>query len=699
MRNEETTIRTNHGLGFGCLVLGALLIAGCDPGGDAPFDEPGADEVERGEGLESMGELAAPEAETAEAEIWDPGNLPVDDRNVCFSQGRLPVIARAPVGGGCDFLGIPDEWSASLLVDKLPPELLPHLSPSDPYRSYCEYVLDEAVADADAGPKYDELVWVMDASPSISFARDAGVACVTAMPMTGLGDDPALEASFSEIFFNAVGHVENAVLTQASGADVNIFLVDNWAGDEGTLVAKDEHGKNLARLLEELTSGTGGSIDIVPLVGLPRMDGDAGVVHPGGGVKGTAPDLSVAFMNAALLHIEDNADGTPARSIVNASLGGPTLSPHQATSDATRSLIDASRTLACLGVQLNVAAGNELPHETICALDTDGLLFPGDLDAAFPAPSEAECLAMGYAPTAYEKSYAYEEWQPNAISGVDAEGNPLPNGRSLGSHTKIVANGVAAHTTATDSFMLTGTSVSTAVMSAASALKWWLNPSYGSAEITDEVAYAGTALEWTADAGNYAGEVAQMIDICATIKPDLEAQSVTVICPTLIAAPYDALGPLVQGLAAAADVEGELFSFDAGLPNNGFLCDGPDLFDMTDAMVNPSPTRPACDNCTAGKDIQGQPGNNTAYLGMTLAPWSTQLTVQTAYLFAYDSAKTLHLFPLTSGEVAQMNGAVAGTVVEVDFTMFDLSKLVLQLNYSDDVTMTVTSLPVWSGAT
>ncbi|NVB41251.1 S8/S53 family peptidase [Pseudenhygromyxa sp. WMMC2535] len=684
-------MKANEKVGF-CCVLSLVLAAGCDL----------QDEVEGDESVEhdqpaGRGDV---ESEPATTPVSSTVPLPTDSRNVCFSQGRLPIIARATLFGGslCEFAGMPADWSATTLVEKLPASLAANIPAADPYRSYCEYTLDSTIPDAQAGAKYDELVLAMDTAPNIIDPRAAGVACLTAMPMSGteLGEDATLEASFAEILFESVGGVDFESFS-STGSDVNVFLVDNWAGDVATLAPMDEHGHNLARLLEKLTAGTG--IDIVPIVGLPRMDGDLGTVLPGGGVKGTAPDLSVAFMTAAALHIEDNLGSAPARSIVNASVGGPPLDEDEAASDATAALIDATRTLACLGVQVNFAAGNKLPHESICGFDPEGLLFPGDLDGSFPAPTKAECQLMGYAPVEADAFYSYGSWQPNAISGVDALGAPLPNGRSAGSQTRIVANGVAAHTDAADSFMLTGTSVSTAVMSAASALQWRLQPDIGAETLTDKIAAYGTVLPRSADAGDDAGDDVRMIDICATVSTALAKQGIVISCPASSTTPYEEIGVGVQAVELAATNANALYTDPSNYIGTAPLCDGPDEFDMTDAMLNPSPTRPLCDNCTAGKDVDGTEDENVAYLGMTDAPWSTDLAVEKAILTVYDNIGMPTTFVLDEDVVSAMNKETPYEnvdMIEVPFHFENLNSAELQLNYDDDKTMTVTTLPVWT---
>ena len=587
------------------------------------------------------------------------------------------------------------------LAEKLPVELRDYLSPSDPFQLYCEYVLDESIDDDDAAAKYDELVWTMDTSPSIASSRTTGTACIASMPMSGESalDDPALDGAFADLFFDSVGRVDPSELAPAFGGTfVNIFLVDNWAGNGGSDVAQDDHGENLARILEHLIEGTDGDIRVEPIVGLPRMDGDLSEVYPGGGVKGTAPDLGVAFMTAAAAHVRDSMFG-PTRSIVNASVGSPALDSVNLDSDATQALIEATKTLACLGVQVNFAAGNELPHETVCGIDPDGLLFPGDLDGTFPAQTKAECIGRGYAPTEPDSFYAYGTWQPTAVSGVDAAGNPLPNGRLDGSHTGIVATGVAARTAADASFMLTGASVSTAVMSAASALKWWLAPELGPEDVTDAVASSGDILPMTADAGSYLGSTVQMIDICSTIAADLGDQGITATCPEVGMNPYDPFGVMFQDLAMKADVEGLLTSAEASFEGNQPLCNAPQNFNLTDALVNPAPTRPACDNCTAGTNILGQTGHNTAYLGMSELPWAQNLTITGAYLIVRDIEYAGAIFFLGEAVIQDMNNSGTGKMIEVDFEFDDLVSAKLHLNYSDGETMTVTTLPVWSGGT
>jgi hypothetical protein len=214
--------------------------------------------------------------------------------------------------------------------------------------------------------------------------------------------------------------------------------------------------------------------------------------------------------------------------------------------------------------------------------------------------------------------------------------------------------------------MLTGTSVSTAVVSAVSALEWWLDPASSPVQLSQSIAASGIQLGRIADAGVHAGEPMRMVNICMTLQARLLKQGIIVACSMPDPDPYAFIGESVQAIAAAADLQADLFTFDLGDAAGPLNSVFPEYFDMTDAMVNPSPTRPACDNCTAGKDVQG-PGQHTAYLGMSLAPWAVPLEIDDAYLIVYNTNHESSVITLDSTIVAAMNTPSTATVVEVDF--------------------------------
>ena len=57
------------------------------------------------------------------------------------------------------------------------------------------------------------------------------------------------------------------------------------------------------------------------------------------------------------------------------------------------------------------------------------------------------------------------------------------------------------------------------------------------------------------------------------------------------------------------------------------------------------------------------------------------------------------IFFLGEAVIQDMNNSGTGKMIEVDFEFDNLVSAKLHLNYSDGETMTVTTLPVWSGGT
>jgi hypothetical protein len=246
------------------------------------------------------------------------------------------------------------------------------------------------------------------------------------------------------------------------------------------------HGDTLAHLIEDLVclpaaGGLAGTCaaEVTTALALPRLTG-TGAVEPHGGYVGTLSDLARAIERAVSTWQNDlrNApSSTPARLVLNLSLGWedtPGIADCSTGSPAgmgppARAVRGILQHAAAQGAPIVAAAGNDSGGP----VPRSGLVCPGRYQAVPQDANASRSLVV-------------------AASGVDYHDHPLETARPLGI-TGIVGlglGGVAWDPADPVPPPLTGSSVSTAVVSAVSALVWAQQPSWTPAEVTRAV-YAG----------------------------------------------------------------------------------------------------------------------------------------------------------------------------------------------------------------
>jgi hypothetical protein len=232
--------------------------------------------------------------------------------------------------------------------------------------------------------------------------------------------------------------------------------------------------------------------------------------------------------------------------------GGETVANMPANVQAVyRALEQAS----CRGALVLAAAGNAKngPSESV------GPLYPAAWEQ-FAAPRGAACFqALGGPPpvplpppAGDRRSIVY------AVGGVRDNGQPLFNSReqgeprmaAFGDHAVVVTPPVSG---VTQSTMLTGTSVSTAVVSAAAAAVWYYQPGLAPHEVIDFVYGSGPSLGRDAD-------------FCRTGTPANP-------CPLPV--------PVVRQVSVCAAADAACATGGPFCPGPGFTCPAPAPLDLS----------------------------------------------------------------------------------------------------------------------
>ncbi len=222
-----------------------------------------------------------------------------------------------------------------------------------------------------------------------------------------------------------------------------------------------------------------------------------------GGYFGSLTDLSLAIQNETSAWKSGKQNK---KLILNLSLGwngdvwgGTTTNPIDYPA-AVKSVFDSIVSARCHGALIIAAAGNKSKTET---QDFQAML-PARW-AKFPSPSKEDCLQYGIKLVPEERKNSKNESILDSlvygVSGIDALGNPLANSRK-NSNATITAFGDHAalqNTTATNTEVLTGSSVSTVVVSSIASLVWGYRPELSATELMSLVYDAGEPLKFNAD--------------------------------------------------------------------------------------------------------------------------------------------------------------------------------------------------------
>jgi len=303
----------------------------------------------------------------------------------------------------------------------------------------------------------------------------------------------ALADSFRTAFDAVAGRIPSTTLAQLwqsqTTSPVRVYVIDTMPHDWPTYPTSD-HGESMAQLVADLTGADlpDASIEVETVLALPRVLGVLNEVH--GGYNGSQADLAAGIYEAYVRW--QDAPGN-SRAIFNLSVGfDPAFTDPGPAEEAALAAIQTAR---CSGALVFAAVGNEV-HA--CAT---GPLYPAaweDVPAGCPASS---------GPLVY------------AVTGVGFDGASLMPNRRTASVVGLAAaaSNVVIPETVDPIVVKTGTSVATAVTSAAAAIAWSIDDQARGSEIVDILYQHGSAIGATAQFGTRVGDDAHRITLCGAM--------------------------------------------------------------------------------------------------------------------------------------------------------------------------------------
>jgi hypothetical protein len=278
-----------------------------------------------------------------------------------------------------------------------------------------------------------------------------------------------------------------------SSATVRVVVIDTAPTASAGHIhpGASRHGDTLAHLIEDLVCqpavdgrGPACAAEVTTELALPWLT-RTGVLGGSGGYLGTLSDLARAIERAVVRWQADRhtrAASTPPRLLLNLSVGWEdtariadcsTLPPSQLGPPA-RAVRGALQYAAAQGALVIAAAGNDAGGRSPPA----GLVCPGRYQAVAQDAAGTRSLVV-------------------AASGVDYQDRPLETVRPAGitGIAGLGLGGVAWDPNDHPPPQLTGSSVSTAVVSAVSAIVWAYQPSWTPAQVTEAVYRGGVDLQ------------------------------------------------------------------------------------------------------------------------------------------------------------------------------------------------------------
>lgn len=336
-----------------------------------------------------------------------------------------------------------------------------------------------------------------------SFDRDCNVVGALGSPV---GSSPTVLGPLHDSFISAAGGTTSfpRKITGGNPQSVRVAVVDSTPTKVDALgravKGTYDHGFAVGRVIRELTCPSDDPTravcvgQVANALALPLLEVDKrDAVN--GGYFGAQSDLAKAIVLAVDGWTQRRALSPatePNRLVINLSVGWDTdrgyerSLTHAGLSWGTQTVLNALKHASCKGALIIAAAGNRSGGPS----ESTGAMWPAQWES-MAAPTRLECRefegtgletvatfppAGTYAPLVY------------AVGGVDATDRPLVLSRPSGM-PRLVADGAEVVTKSGSIYTdnLTGTSMSTAVVTAAAAAVWGYNPSLTPAEVMNIV--------------------------------------------------------------------------------------------------------------------------------------------------------------------------------------------------------------------
>lgn len=522
-----------------------------------------------------------------------------------------------------------------------------------------------------------------------TFDRDCNVVGALASPV---GSSPEVLGPLHDAFVRAAG---NAVLprkiTGGYGAPVRVAVVDSTPTKIDplgkALKGTFDHGFAVGRVIRELTcppdDGTKPNCvaQVANVLALPMTAVDVrDTVN--GGYFGSQADLAKAIVTAVDgWSNRRRAIGStePSRLVINLSVGWDSLAAYDRSSTHPGQAWGAATVLAslnhaaCKGALVVAAAGNRSGS----TIESAGAMYPARWEF-FPAPTEIQCRELegtGYVPSpgTFPPAGVYAPLV-YAVGGVDATDRPLVLSRPTGMPRLVAvgAEAVASVDSAGFTDNRTGTSMSTAVVTAAATAVWSYAPGLSPAQVMELVRKGATDLSVGAPL-----DVKTNVDfclkgeVCGTRKRVTVAGAVAALCRDYPSICETAGSSLAKTVAPAYAGQSAKFavswsSIDPSLASvkSATNCEGPNCASpsasfygsTTKPWVGPQPNSGGCDICAVNSwgglflILQDNWWNaGPAYLGVTT-------TNNASYSYTLTDLKQANAYQL-SGYSGTINSA------------------------------------------
>lgn len=508
---------------------------------------------------------------------------------------------------------------------------------------YCKYTWNKP----DLEPDFDELRDQLnpDHVPSLEPERDCPVVGVHASADPAPSGVLAVWEPLRKSFWQLAGRSEGPLAPLKYGNKVRVAVLDTSQLEYEDMSLPpygdaDEHGRLVGRVIGDLSCpeatkeglGLGCATEIKNYPALARKD-DQSVPNwfsgpPEGGHYGTLTELAEAIERAlADWNIARTQKDGPPRLVINLSVGwSPVYEPPASGSPTgeinpatlplhARPVYTALARAACAGAVVVAAAGNR-------DLSTGfGMIYPAAWERA-PAPSYGNCIEKyplraprGTKPAQLPifpsgNAFAYRPlvYAAGALDALDQRAGVTRKGGV----PRLAAYGVGVVTTEPRTGGVTriksGTSLSTAVTSAAVGLAWAYKPELRPDEIMKIVYESGTEvapateLEPPICAGQSCSGPVRRVSVCAAaarVRCDTgDCGDTGPSCKTLPAGAADLPSPLVDWAGEGFHVEP--ISTPGTCPGGPGSCNWGGDTSSAEPWVGPQPGSGGCDTCVYG---------------------------------------------------------------------------------------------------
>ncbi len=591
---------------------------------------------------EGGGPLSGPGTADPKDELCDPSN-----QVVVFNTQTAPEAATAcPDFVGGSWTGNPIFGGGGVTV------------PSG-LAGYCRYTSAGATTD-----DVDDLALALQAfSPG---AYEIGTDCRAVEPQgSAISDEVGDELdSYFGWLSGRTTPQEIALTVSRTPAEIHTAIVDTYPSNpDTTKLPYSSHGPVVTSIVESFLCPTGvGCIHQVRnYLGLPRTN--QGMNTPRGGQVGLQSDLARGIYSAL---VADQQMGSE-HLVINLSVaweaeefGGMELSDMD---PAARAVFDVIRAARCRGALIIAAAGNQ-----------SGLSCAGEPMAParwedIPAPDSLECIELGilnpFVDTANFAPLVY------AVGGLLGSNTPMATSRRGGMPRLAAASSHAvAHPREglTDLAVRTGTSIGTAVVSAAASLVWSYDPGLSPSDVMQHLYQSGQPVgSLTADFGPGASVAVHRVDACDAINSMFPGTPLT--CESSPPVSLDQIAADVE----AAVTDTYIVSNSPGVPCTDGCGENYTLYpvlgsSLTCATVEPDPwrwltapqpTQAGCEDCLTTTDH----GTNQSTAFLTVSDYYAGWTIKAVSLELYDEKGNRKVFGIT--EKMLLGGGVEPMAEEI----------------------------------